>query len=178
MIIGITGKKFHGKDTVAKHLIRILFDRQPEVLSFASPIKDIVSDMYSIPRMYMDMVELKELPIERLGGKSIRQLLQEYGTDVARRDNPNIWVNKMEEKLDKCSYAIITDCRFDNEAEMIKRRGGFIIHVDASIRVGGNDSHSSEKGVSGNLIDFTLDNNGTEEDLRDCLRVIVTSSLV
>lgn len=178
MIIGITGKKFHGKDTVARIILRILFQKFPIIESFASPIKDIVAKKFNIPRFYMDVVELKELPIERLGGKSIRQLLQEYGTDLVRKNNPNHWVDVLDDKLNSLTCpVIIPDCRFDNEAELIRKRRGIIIHVDASKRVGGSDQHESERGISGNLVDYHLDNNGSEKDLEDCLRVIISKFL-
>lgn len=62
---------------------------------------------------------------------TVRQFLQELGTD-ALRDNfhPNTWVNAL-----MCEYPseynwVITDTRFVNEAEAIKKAGGIVIRID------------------------------------------------
>ena len=74
-----------------------------------------------------------------------RLLLQLIGTDGGRDIvHPQIWVNatmadynpkynsRPEDRMDKLDYPnwIITDVRFPNEAEAIKKRGGIIIRVN------------------------------------------------
>lgn len=58
---------------------------------------------------------------------------------------------------------VIADTRFDNEARAIHRNGGIVIKVfrdDAAPIF----AHKSEKGVSPDLIDYTLGNNSTIDD--------------
>lgn len=90
---------------------------------------------------------------------TVRQLLQETGTD-AMRDviHPNIWVNALF--ADYCSYStrgssyecvesnwIITDCRFPNELEAIKKRNGISIRVNRYIKIEPGDVIESLFGV-------------------------------
>lgn len=59
-------------------------------------------------------------------------LLQLVGTDLYRRQQPNIWVDVLMAQLEeqKPAIAIIVDLRFPNEAEAIKARGGYVIKVE------------------------------------------------
>lgn len=61
---------------------------------------------------------------------------------------------------------IITDCRFPNEAQAIKDRGGIVIRVT---RPGENlaDLHPSETSLDNWTFDFVLDNSGTIAQLKD-----------
>lgn len=170
-IIGLTGKKFHGKDTVAK-IIHKYASNKIVCLSFAKPIKQALSFIHVIPMNYFDDPELKEKPLEDWEGITPRQLAQWLGTDVYRDQfSRDIWLKNMELRIAKYSkdpdcLIIITDCRFDNEAEFIKKLGGMIWMVDASMRVPDSDDiHSSENGVHPSWVDQFLDNNGSYEDL-------------
>jgi hypothetical protein len=64
------------------------------------------------------------------------------------------------------SKVVIADLRFDNEAEAVHKHGGVVLLVDSN-RPGlpEADGHASEAGVSPSLIDGTLYNNGTLEEL-------------
>jgi hypothetical protein len=97
---------------------------------------------------------------------SERTYLQLLGTEVCRYFKDSIWVDFIRDEIEnnpKNKY-VITDVRFDNEAEMITANGGKVVCV---VREGmDGDGHVSEKGVSSHLIDFIIENNGTFEDLR------------
>ncbi len=58
-------------------------------------------------------------------------ILQWYGTNVARKQNPNVWVEALQAHLSKevPEIAIITDVRFPNEADYIKQNAGFMVEV-------------------------------------------------
>lgn len=163
-IIGLTGKKFHGKDTAAE-IIRKKHD--VVCYSFADPIKKAVSIIHEIPESVLNDPESKEKTLEEWG-KSPRELLQWLGTDVYRNQfGKEIWLKNMELRIRNCPKGypiIVTDVRFDNEAELIHRLGGSVWKVCASERVQLSDSHESERGIDENLVDLTLYNNGTLED--------------
>lgn len=83
-------------------------------------------------------------------------LLQMVGTDLYRRQNPDIWVNALMYRIeeDRPDIAIVADTRFLNEAAAIKSRGGFLINVTRQTVDGGlwvaNDrdpNHPSETGL-------------------------------
>jgi hypothetical protein len=60
-----------------------------------------------------------------------RYVLQVWGTEVARRGfHDNIWIASLENKLRKTQDDIVvSDCRFPNEIDAIKRAGGVVIRV-------------------------------------------------
>jgi hypothetical protein len=86
-----------------------------------------------------------------------------FGTEFCRKlFKDDIWVRKAFDNYDPKVHTIITDVRFDNEAEYIKNLGGIIIKV-----VRGEEKiaeHSSERGVSDQFIDKIIFNNGTKVD--------------
>lgn len=97
---------------------------------------------------------------------SIRQLMQYFGTTICRTYfGENIWINStLKHAAEK---TIISDCRFINEAEAIKNKGGKIIYVS---RLGTEfGHHQSEKEMwqmlKRGFYDFQIDNNGTLKDL-------------
>ena len=71
-----------------------------------------------------------------------RQILQLYGTEYRRRQDPDYWVKRLEEKLKGHERVVIDDVRFLNEVEMVQRLGGRVIRID---RPGAEKSrHESE----------------------------------
>lgn len=103
---------------------------------------------------------------------TIRQLLQKFGTEVGRSISPNLWVDALinsylEAKSD--GYGddwIVTDVRFENEAEAIRENGGILIRLNRN--TGFNDQHSSETALDNyKNFDLVIDNNGTLDELID-----------
>lgn len=137
-IVGIVGFINSGKDTVSEYLISKGFVQE----SFASNLKDIVSIVFNWDR---DMLEGKsqesrkwreEIDIywsKRLGIKHLtpRWVLQYWGTDVIRNNFHNdIWIASLEKRLLKSTdNIVISDCRFQNEIDVIRCLGGTIIEV-------------------------------------------------
>jgi hypothetical protein len=125
--------------------------------------------------------EKKEEVLEGIAS-SPRTLMQTLGTDWGRNIiNKDLWLNCMEARLKayvdcknlgyKGAFVIVTDVRFDNEAQKIKDLGGTVVQIaraDAPEQVGA-EQHASEAGVSPHLIDVTVDNSGTVEEFQDAL---------
>ena len=91
---------------------------------------------------------------------SLRHLYQQLGTEYARSFHNNIWLDVIPE-----STNIITDVRFDNEAEFLQDEGYLLIKIERQNTGVDVKPHISEKGVSVPY-DVYLDNNGTLEDLK------------
>jgi len=139
MIIGICGLIGSGKDTIADYLQNIhQFKRE----SFAGTLKDAVSKIFNWDRELLEgrtrhSREWREQPdawwSERLGmpGLTPRYVLQVWGTEVCRRGfHDDIWVASVENKLrQETDDIVISDCRFPNEINAIKRAGGKVIRV-------------------------------------------------
>ena len=203
VLMGLCGKARSGKDTVASIAMNHMADADAEEAwdwvvakeSFAAPIKSMVAmllDFFGIASImnreemsvYLDG-DAKENKIDAIGA-SPRELMQtlgaEWGRDII---NPNIWLTCIANRLPnyeeaakhghKGAMIFVTDVRFDNEAEIIRNLGGTIVQIDSGARKleDVERCHSSEGGVSPHLIDVTIDNSGSIEELSDKVRVLL-----
>ena len=121
-----------------------------------------------------------------------RWVLQHWGTEVCRRGfHDDIWIASIENKLRNIKEdVVISDCRFPNEIASIRKLGGIALRVFrgpepewypwAGIVTKGQNNpeykkarkkldqsgiHASEYSSVGLNYDFTIDNNGTIDDL-------------
>lgn len=139
-IIGICGLAGAGKDTVGDILVNNLPNW--EKMSFASHLKDVASLLFGFDRKMLagEIPEdraIREQPdkfwSEKMGKDfTPRYALQFLGTNLLRNQlHQNIWVDCLERKiLESDKNIVITDVRFPNEIEMIKRIGGEIWRVE------------------------------------------------
>jgi|SRR3990172_6735231 len=162
--IGITGRKYSGKDTVAKIITRM----QPEykIRSFAYPLKAGCKEFFQLSDAQLD--EEKEI-IDPEWEVTPRQLLQFVGTDLFRNQFHKI--SSIGSKIFLVSFRrwyranpgpiIVPDIRFDNEADYIRSLNGIIIKIE---RPGSPmDNHESEQGIS--KFDYVLMNDCSLADL-------------
>lgn len=156
-IIGITGAAGSGKDTVAEIIAGSGngFVKR----SFATPLKNMLKAL-GLNDEQLDG-DLKEVVDERFG-HTPRYMMQTLGTEWARNTiDPEIWVKAVFYTLE--SYVVLSDVRFDNEAEMVRDKG-LLIHM-----VGRNkiipDTHGSEAGVEFIEGDLKIHNTGTLSEL-------------
>ena len=169
MLIGLHGAAGAGKGEVAAILAGIGFVE----IAFADPLYAAVSAMTGIPIPKLKDREFKERPIP-VWGKSPRELLQLMGSDFGRRlIRSTVWVDVAMQRAWEQENVVISDVRFDNEAEAVVARGGVVWRIDRGVPsclVGATASHESERGVSPHLIGRTIENNGTLEDLASAVR--------
>ena len=202
MIIGICGFIGCGKDTAADYLVNFhQFKRD----SFAAPLKDAVGAVFGWDRDLLEgrtkeSRDWREQPDEwwtnRLG-RSVtpRSVLQQWGTEVCRRSyHDDIWIASLENKLRSTKDSIvISDCRFYNEINAIRKQGGKIIWIkrgitphwyDIAVKANQGDIkarawldaekiHASEYSWAGTMFDKEIDNNGSIEDLYNQLKNLV-----
>jgi hypothetical protein len=177
MLIGITGKKGSGKSTVAK---RLILKHRFRALPLAKPLKDMLR-ILGLSQVELEG-ELKELPCALLGGRSPRHAMQTLGTEWGRKlIHDELWLiawarnyyniaSQTAIVLDtpapgivaphyRSPSVVVPDVRFDNEAELIRAKGGKIIEISRPGCEG--DAHSSEAGVSTHLINYHICNNRT-----------------
>jgi len=161
MLIGLCGAAGSGKNTTADILTKVFGVSQ---ISFAGPIYEAVSAITGIPVFRLQDRRTKEEPISWLG-KSPRELLQTLGTEWGRDTvHREIWVRRAMRAARGYVDAVITDVRFDNEAQAIREAGGVVWEV-RRMGAGIPGGHSSEAGVSDALISLRIDNNGSHADL-------------
>jgi hypothetical protein len=164
VIIGIAGKKGVGKSTVAERLVNHGFAQ----VSFATPLKSMACHLLSEVGMTPAEIRAAELNKEEVMpkvGKSYRVMLQTLGTEWGRSLNPDLWLLCAEHRLEQLSdkHVIFDDVRFDNEASLIRSKGGLIIHLIRKTDM--VDGHASEAGVAFHHGDEIVGNNGTVEGL-------------
>jgi hypothetical protein len=169
-VVGITGRKFNGKDTLGKYFIE---NMGYEKLAFADALKDACKCIFgfSDEQLYGD----KKEEVDECWKVSPRKVLQFVGTELFRNQlstimpeiGNDIWVAVIKKKiLDNPSKKfVITDVRFPNECELIKKLGGTIIRVNRSSVNTEVDVHASEIAIEKLEVDFQMENDGTIEEL-------------
>lgn len=166
ILIGLTGRARSGKSTAAEHLVGTYL---LEHYAFADPLRDGLMAIFNLDPTDFEG-DRKEQPLAWLE-RSPRQLMQSMGTEWARNTvHPDVWVKLAEQNIDYMTKAlgavlgfVVSDVRFENEAHLIRRRGGTVIHI------GRNDAqavnpHISEAGVGVRQDDLILRNNGTVDE--------------
>jgi hypothetical protein len=179
-LIGIVaGRMGAGKTTVSQRLIA---EHGYTKVSLAGPLKFAVKAFLSATGFHPDEVQemiygsRKETPIALLGNKSPREMMQTLGTDWGRNMvDENIWINQTEpyinDYINRGNPVVVDDIRFQNEVDMIRRCGGFIIYVDRNddedyLNLPANVvNHVSEGDVSFLDAHYVIANNGTVEEL-------------
>lgn len=161
-IIGISGKKRHGKDTVGQ----IIQNLRPNAvrIAYADALKREVAIMVSKYQNALDHTTgidvakvdklIKQMNDDTIDPKTgvamkekFRLILQWWGTEFRRQMfTDSYWRDRLAEQLEQLSpdkLAIITDVRFPDEADQVKEMGGILIRVN---RPGINDqsNHPSE----------------------------------
>jgi len=168
VLIGFTGRMQSGKSTAAK----MLAERGDfQVFSFAHPLKEMVSALlmcgFEYGRWSVDFyLAHKSLIVPDLG-VSVRHLLQTLGTDWGRNMiSRELWVRSASLQIDMDpDNAVFDDVRFEDEAAMIRERGGLIIHLQRNRQADYGLSHASEIGIAVGAKDVVIDNNGSSDDL-------------
>jgi hypothetical protein len=178
-IIGLTGLAGSGKSVAAQHLMD---DHGFERIKFAGTLKAMLMGYYrelglSYPEINRRIEgDLKEVDDPYLGGRTPRHAMQslgtEWGRDCMRRD---FWIEAWRIRVLKSQTSVVVDdVRFDNEANTIRSMGGLIIQLEpAEVRRNASD-HKSESGIHPSLIDATIKNDGTLQDLRVSVSKVVS----
>lgn len=183
LLIGLTGPARSGKSTAANHLVR---NHLLEHYAFADPLRSGLMEIFNLDPDDFEG-ERKEQTLDWLG-RSPRELMQSMGTEWARHMvHPDVWVRIAEQNLNYLQNSlssvvgfVVSDVRFENEAEFIRQRGGTIIHIERPDAPAVNP-HSSETGIHLKQSDLTVLNSRDREHLRclidNCVVVIRRRSL-
>jgi hypothetical protein len=125
-IIGICGNARSGKDTMADLIIEVLSDIgvKSAKTAFANELKkecrDFVMNAIGIDT-FTEKTEEKNI---------IRPLLVTWGSEIRRKLNPDVWVEKVEKSLVPNQVTIISDVRFQNEFNWLRGLDSYCIFVD------------------------------------------------
>ena len=113
---------------------------------------------------------------------TIRRLLQWWGTEYRRAQDPDYWTKAWERKLAGLNldetHVLVDDVRFINELETLKKHGGFFIRIVRPGFNGAND-HSSENSLD-NYADWDLviENDGSLTNFKQQLDEQLLAKLI
>lgn len=131
ILIGLGSKARQGKNYVGNYMKEAV----PEIqfYSFADELKryckehhDELVPQWQLANQTKILPSPKEDPIY-----GYTTILQWFGTEVVRKNNPNQWVDILADKIEKENpeIAIVTDVRFPNEAAWVKNHDGYLVEV-------------------------------------------------
>lgn len=158
-IVGIAGPAGAGKDTVADYLVA---HHGFTKISMAGPLKAGMAAMGFPEPVSRDDKE-KLIPGFDF---TWRQAAQRLGTEWGRGLDPEIWVKVMADHLSRSTgRTVISDIRFENEAEMVRNLSGkMLLLAGRKADLGEAAAHVSEAGVMFHpLLDGYIDNSGSLE---------------
>jgi hypothetical protein len=160
-LIGISGKKYSGKDSVF-NFIRQLYTPllKVERIGFADALKEEVAREFKVTLEYLE--EHKA---------DFRLMLQAWGNGKRDIIDRNYWINKVVVELNytHADIIVIPDVRYKNEADIINTLGGHLLRVN---RMNGHttDSHPSEIDLDDYKFQHVIQNDGTLDDLMNKTR--------
>lgn len=190
LLIGVAGKKRHGKNAVALIIASLVGAQGPNrfaELAFAAELKETCRKLWDLSdaQLYGDQKEV----VDPRWGVTPRVILQQMGSYV-RSIHPDTWVRVVVRQIEEARergrllekdqelqdllgewaklppvVTVITDVRHANEVEAVRKLGGVVWKV---VRPGMDDSdaHESETEVDKIEPDVTVENAGSLEDLQ------------
>lgn len=172
MVIALTGLMNSGKSTVADYLVT---HRDFVRLKFAQGLKEMMRAL----GLTDDEIEgvRKEIPCDRLNGRTPRYAMQTLGTEWGRTHmGQDFWVNLLVQKAHRLEYGthiVIDDCRFPNEAVAVQRdlQGQVwrLVRGLSAVGIG----HASEKEQMYVNADHIIYNNGTLDNLLEKVELML-----
>jgi len=172
VIVGLSGLKGSGKDTVCQILLEELEEFFPKRIAFADALKAEVAKACGVTVEAINAY--KEV---------YRPILQWWGTDFRRQHccNNNYWVDKVRDKIDDLcltGVVIITDVRFLNEVALIREYGGELWRIIRSNQYNADDHHRSETELANyQRFDRVIINADTLERLKEVVRTNLVSEI-
>jgi hypothetical protein len=179
-IIAFAGRKQSGKTTCSEY-VKTKFNNQlykrlfetinnvniAKIYNFADPLKkDICMNILGLTyeQCYGEDIDKNTLTDIVWEGQRLtaREVMQFVGTDLFRKMKHDVWagatINKIN--LEQPPLAIIADCRFPNEVDVVKKAGGLVIKLK---RNPFDSTHASETALdpinyNENNFDLVIDN--------------------
>ena len=165
MRIALSGLKRAGKDTVGSYLIQNYSCKR---YAFADEVKRLAREVFP------DEFVQNDKPVD---------LLQWLGNTMRQR-NPDVWINKLSTMIqltkDTIPNLVVTDVRYPNEVQALKKLGFTIVKVQVPVEVSIERSKATEINFTEELLlheseqlaqsneqyyDYVIDNTGTLEEL-------------
>lgn len=184
-LVGLCGFAQAGKDTVANRLVT---PHEWERVAFADTLRDMLyalDPIIDVDEVYgeIDVMRAQQYVDEvgwdkaKTSVPEVRDLLQRLGTEAGRNILGNdTWVRLAEEHIEAAVPlpVVVSDCRFPNELQMVRRRGGVLVWIDRPGTEAVN-AHASEHSVSKDDCDLVITNDGSLEALYREIDLLATT---
>lgn len=182
--IAICGKANSGKNTVSRFIVKELRNqfRGRKILShkyiaFADPIKAMIRLMFpTLPEKYL--TGSSQHRAEAIPGAfknntplTVRRLLIDLGTEVGRSYKESVWLDAFDHTFELAKYksiVIVTDVRFRNEFDHLKKLGFFQIRLlrDSHAKID-HASETNQDSIKDSEFDYVLRNNSSLVELKN-----------
>lgn len=164
-VIGLSAKMGCGKTTLCEMLMKLAPVDKAVRLAFGDVLKQECAEHFGFPLEWCYSQEGKErkvdiigettngIGLKYLGTKTVRELLQLYGTDYRRAQDPLYWIKAMQAQLvtlqkqhaDESLLVVVDDVRFPDEADACLANGYcFRIEPFPGWQPGPHAGHASE----------------------------------
>ena len=168
----ISGKKQHGKDTVAQFM-KSYFDEHTGfmacVVHFSDAMKEAIQIIFGLDdeQLYGKNKEV----VDKRWGMTPRHIMQQFGTEVVRQVDPDTWALSLALHYKLPGHVIIVpDCRFSNEITTVIEQFDYtyVLRVDRPLLPPTEfDNHISETELDNTYQpDEHIFNNGNLENLQ------------
>ena len=187
MLIAISGKIGSGKDTTARFILEYLWSKKVNInmmpckdlntlvlenstntyiKKFAFKVKLFASFLLNVPISKFEDQEYKKSKLgEEWSFMTVREFLIKLATE-GLRDNlhKDVWINGLLSDYDGSHRWIITDLRFKNEFEALKKKGAVLIRVERLYNNPRQINHASENELDHAPFEHILINSGSNVD--------------
>ncbi len=167
-IIAFTGRKGHGKDSAALTILEIRWsDSALKVwtrVNFADLVKETCMRVFDLTAEEVYDPLVKEITLRKYPFETPRSIMQRVGTELFRSEWPEVWTEAWEREASQHSHVVVTDLRFLNEYNIIKRHWGAVVRIHRP-GIDDSDVHQSETEMDSFDADVTIINDGSLEDL-------------
>jgi energy-coupling factor transporter ATP-binding protein EcfA2 len=176
-LIGLSGRRGSGKDTVARILQELQPEREWQIRSFGDSIKAVCAALTgeATAPYYTQEGKAELVPtFHRTRGEMLQQVGQ-----ALREWEPLVWVDAFFAALPPNAFVLVPDVRFANEADPIRARGGLMLRIEGDpLQQRGDgtrdDNHPSEIAMDDYAhFDALLHNTGSLEDLARQVRELL-----
>ena len=131
VIIGMIGYANSGKSTLSREFSKD--SKLNKVFGFSEPLYEMLM-VLGVTEEQINDKELREQPLEILGGKSPIQAMISLGTEWGRNMvYPEIWVDQLKRRLTSFSgrVAFVENVRYQNEFDMVNSLdNSYMIYVN------------------------------------------------
>jgi hypothetical protein len=159
MLIGIAGRKQHGKSTTASYIHDTY---NYTIHAFADILKTVCHHVFDFTddQLYGNAKEV----VDPYWLITPRYAMQTIGTDMFRKCfGEDIWIRIFNRKVSCLQNVVISDVRYQNEVDYIHNNGGIVINIIRTTADNYISDHESETQIL--QCDYTVYNDGSIEEL-------------